>query len=105
MIANVSVAEILFDVVWGMLLGGMFFGGLWLNVKRIPANPKALWLVPLSFLVRMTLLLGGIAWVGGGQPVEVMAIVVGLLIARRIVITAVTSGQGSTTTKRNTAIP
>lgn len=82
--------KLLFDVVWGMILGGIYFGGLWLNVKRIPMNPVAVWLVPLSFFVRITLVILGIAWVGESHPLGMIAAVVGIMITRQLIIVLVT---------------
>lgn len=80
----------LLAVLWGMLLGGVYFGGLWLNVKQIPMSPIAVWLVPLSFLIRITIVIFGIAWIGDGRPLAMIAAVAGLMITRQLVIAVVT---------------
>jgi F1F0 ATPase subunit 2 len=43
-------------VVAGVLLGAVFYGGLWWTVRRVAARSQALWLFG-SFLVRSTLAL------------------------------------------------
>jgi F1F0 ATPase subunit 2 len=45
---------LVFGVLWGMLLGLFYFGGLWLTVRRIPVvkSPKRVLL--LSFVARIT---------------------------------------------------
>ena len=39
--------------IWGILLGGFYFGGLWLTVCRLPVvkYPRRLWLT--SFILRL----------------------------------------------------
>ncbi len=50
----------------GVVLGAMFFGGLWWTVRHaLHARHPALWFVG-SALLRMGLALGGFYWVGVG---------------------------------------
>ena len=66
----------------GVLIGAIFFGGLWwtvlygLEVKR----PALLFI--LSFTVRFGLALVGFYFVGGGDPERLVACLVGFTVSR-----------------------
>ena len=68
--------------VIGMLLGALFFGGLWWTVRRglTAANP-ALWF-GVSALSRMALALSGLYYVARAGWPSLVASLCGLLIAR-----------------------
>lgn len=69
----------------GMLLGGLFFGGLWWTVGKCLTSPHpAQWMLA-SGLIRMSVTLAGFYWVSGGQWQRLIACLVGFLIARLIV--------------------
>ena len=66
----------------GVLLGGVFFGGLWLTVSRGLTSPKAaLWFAASSFL-RMALVLGGLYFVGIGSLPRLAACLLGFIVVR-----------------------
>lgn len=69
----------------GMLLGLLFFGGLWWTVRRgLTATNPALWF-GLSSLVRMAIILGALYYTAlSGWP-GLLACLCGLLIARTAV--------------------
>ncbi|HEY0340214.1 MAG TPA: ATP synthase subunit I [Steroidobacteraceae bacterium] len=66
----------------GMILGALFFGGLWWTVSRAltAANP-ALWF-GLSAVLRMAILVSGLYYVARGGWPSLLACLCGLLIAR-----------------------
>ncbi len=71
--------------VAGMLLGGLFFGGLWWTVGKCLTSPHpAQWMLA-SGLIRMSVTLAGFYFVSGGQWQRLMACLVGFIIARLIV--------------------
>jgi F1F0 ATPase subunit 2 len=70
----------------GFGLGLAFFGGLWWTVQRMAREKSAVWLIPLSSLVRTGLLLGGFWWVARGDLVRLALCLVGWLIARQFMI-------------------
>ena len=69
----------------GLLLGALFFGGLWWTVRKCltTAHP-ALWLLG-SALIRMSIALAGFYFVSDGQWQRLLACMVGFIIARLIV--------------------
>jgi len=73
-------------VVAGLLLGTMFFVGLWWTVRKaIFSQRPALWLLG-SQLLRTSLTLTGFYVVSGGHWQRLLACLLGFVIARFIVI-------------------
>ena len=73
----------------GLLLGAIFFGGLWWTVNRGVSSPRpAFWFLG-SFLVRMGLTLAGFYVVSGGQWERLLSCLLGFLAAR-IAVTLLT---------------
>lgn len=71
--------------VAGLLLGAIFFGGLWWTVRKGVSSPRpALWFLG-SMLLRMGIALGGFHFVGGGQWQRMVACLIGFIIARFLV--------------------
>ena len=69
----------------GILLGTMFFGGLWWTVRNGIASPRpALWFLG-SMLVRTGITLAGFYFVSGGDWQRLLACLLGFIIARVIV--------------------
>jgi F1F0 ATPase subunit 2 len=70
----------------GMLLGAMYFGGLWWTVKRALASRwPARWFA-VSVLLRLGLALSGFYFVAGADWKRLLACLIGFIIARVIAI-------------------
>jgi len=70
----------------GLLLGGISFGGLWWTVKNgITAKQPDLWFLG-SMIVRMTIVMAGFYFVGGGQWERILSCLVGFITARSIIV-------------------
>ena len=68
-----------------MILGGIFFGGLWWTVKRgLQSKNPAKWFF-LSLVVRIGITLAGFYFVGRGHAERMVACLVGFILARFIV--------------------
>jgi F1F0 ATPase subunit 2 len=66
----------------GVLLGGMFFGGLWWTIRRgIVSTAPALWFFG-SLLIRTAAALGGFYAVSQGEWRRLVACLLGFLLAR-----------------------
>jgi F1F0 ATPase subunit 2 len=66
----------------GMVLGGLFFGGLWWTVRRgLTAAHPALWF-GLSALVRMAITVSGLYYIARLGWASLLACLCGFLIAR-----------------------
>jgi F1F0 ATPase subunit 2 len=71
--------------VAGLVLGAIFFGGLWWTVRKGVSTPRpALWFFG-SMLLRMGLVLAGFYFVGGGQWQRLLVCLLGFVIARFLV--------------------
>ena len=66
----------------GLVLGAIFFGGLWWTVVRaISSKHPAMWLL-VSKLLRMGVILGGFYVVGGGRWQRWLMCLSGFVLAR-----------------------
>jgi F1F0 ATPase subunit 2 len=69
----------------GLLLGAIFFGGLWWTVRKgLTARQPALWFFG-SMLLRMGITLTGFYFVGRGDWRRLIACLLGFVIARIVV--------------------
>jgi F1F0 ATPase subunit 2 len=69
----------------GVLLGAIFFGGLWWTVRKGVSSPRpALWFLG-SMLVRAGIVVGGFYVISGGQWERLVAGLLGFVIARLLV--------------------
>jgi F1F0 ATPase subunit 2 len=69
----------------GMLLGAIFFGGLWLTVRKGASSKQpALWFFG-SLLLRMSIALAGFYFVSGGHWERLLLCLLGFVMARLVV--------------------
>jgi F1F0 ATPase subunit 2 len=70
----------------GLVLGTIFFGGLWWTVRKgVSSKHPALWFLG-SMLVRMSIVLLGFYFVGRDDWQRLVACLLGFIIARFIVM-------------------
>ena len=70
--------------VTGLLLGGVFFGGLWWTVKKgLGSKNPALWFI-VSLLIRTTITVGGFYLIAAGSWQKLLACLSSFLIVRLI---------------------
>lgn len=70
----------------GLLLGAIFFGGLWWTVRKGVSSPRpALWFLG-STLLRTSIVLGGFYFVGRGHWERLVACLLGFVVARFLVM-------------------
>lgn len=80
----------------GGVLGAVFFGGLWWTVQRVAASSRPVpWLLG-SLALRTAIVLPGIYLVSAGRPVSLALCLLGILLARAIVLRAARSRRGAT---------
>ncbi len=72
--------------VTGLILGTLFFGGLWYTVKKTITSTKPAFLVLVSFVSRMVIVLIGFYFIGAGNWQRLLIALLGFIIARFIVI-------------------
>ena len=73
-------------MVTGVLLGVMFFGGLWWTVRKgFSSKQPALWFFG-SLLLRISIALAGFYFVSGGHWERLLVCLLGFVLARLIVM-------------------
>jgi F1F0 ATPase subunit 2 len=70
----------------GLILGAIFFGGLWLTVKKSMTSKNAALIVIASFILRMGITLLGFYFVGQGSLQRMLFILLGFIVARFMVL-------------------
>ena len=85
----------------GLLLGGIFFGGLWWTVRKsVSSQRPALWLLP-SLLLRMSITLAGFYFVSDGHWQRWLLCLLGFIMAR-LIVTKLTRTSGEDPTRSAT---
>ena len=70
------------SLIAGVLLGAIFYGGLWWTVRRGVASAQpALWF-SASLLLRMSIALAGFYFVSGGNLERMLLCFIGFILAR-----------------------
>lgn len=81
-----EILNMVLALLIGNLIGIVFFGGLWLTVKKAMASKiPAVWFAG-SFILRIAISLVGLYYVSGGKWQRLLLCLLGFLIARFIVI-------------------
>ena len=72
-------------LVAGVLIGAMFFGGLWWTIQKgVSSQHPALWFFG-SLLLRTSIVLAGLYFIGRGHWDRMLVCFLGFMIARLIV--------------------
>ncbi|NPV07383.1 MAG: ATP synthase subunit I [Anaerolineae bacterium] len=72
----------------GVVLGLLFYGGLWLTLDRLTATRSPALLVLTSFLVRTLLAVAGFLLLSGGRWERLLACLAGFIVARLALVKA-----------------
>jgi F1F0 ATPase subunit 2 len=92
----IEALRLVVALVTGLLLGGMFFGGLWWTVqKAVSSKRPALWFFG-SLLLRTSIALAGFYFVARGHWQRLIVCLVGFVIARLIVTRLTRSAEKPT---------
>ncbi|MBK8795207.1 MAG: ATP synthase subunit I [Anaerolineales bacterium] len=84
-------------LVTGVLLGAIYFGGLWWTVQKVVLSKwSALWFLG-SLLLRTSITLAGFYLVAGGHWERLLVCLLGFVLARLIVTLRLRSGQARLT--------
>ena len=72
--------------IGGLLLGVVFFGGLWFTVRQLAASPSpALWFIG-SFIVRSAITVLGFYYISLGDWRRLIVCLFGFIVARYAVV-------------------
>ncbi len=81
-----DTALIIIAFIEGIALGIVFFGGLWLTVKKT-LTVKVPWVLVLgSFIFRVAITLTGFYFIGSGNWQRLISCLIGFIAARFIII-------------------
>ena len=81
-----NVLFLVLALVVGLLLGAIFFGGLWWTVRKgVFSKSPALWFLG-SMVLRMGIVLAGFYFIGHGDWQRLVVCLLGFIIARIIVM-------------------
>jgi len=81
-----EIVYMILAFIGGLLLGTLFFGGLWLTVRKLVTSKiPALWFLG-SFILRVSITLIGFYYIFSGSWQRLLICVAGFIIARYIVI-------------------
>jgi len=84
---NEALSDVI-GMVAGMVLGAIFFGGLWLTVRRgLSSQRSALWFFS-SLLTRTFIALAGFLVVSAGEWKRLISCLLGFVVARIVVTQA-----------------
>jgi F1F0 ATPase subunit 2 len=93
-----EVAILILALFMGIVLGTIFYGGLWWTVRRIVSSKSpGVWLIG-SFLLRAMIAAGGFLFVARGDWRSILACFIGFLAAR-IGVTRLTRAPLDTKTR------
>jgi F1F0 ATPase subunit 2 len=81
-----EISNVLLPLIIGLLLGLVFFGGLWFTVKKLMLSKTPGLLMIGSFFLRIGIVMAGFYFVGLGDWKKLAACLVGFVAARFIVI-------------------
>ncbi len=81
-----EILNLLLPLIAGLLLGTVFFGGLWFTVKKLTASKMPALLVLGSFIFRVGIVLIGFYFIGLGDWKKLIVCLIGFVAARFVVI-------------------
>jgi len=81
----------------GILLGAIFFGGLWWTVRKGFSSKQPALLFLSSMLLRICIVLAGFYFISGGLWERLLLCLLGFVMARLIVTLLLRSGQARLT--------
>ena len=81
-----DIIKMIIVFIAGLLLGTLFFGGLWLTVKKAVTSKKPAMIILGSFIFRISLTLAGFYFLGSGNWLRLLLALLGFISARFLVI-------------------
>ncbi len=76
--------DLLLPLGLGLMLGGLYFAGLWWTIASLARSRRPGLTLAASFCIRAAFLVAGIVWLTDGQPVRIVAALVGFWISRQL---------------------
>jgi F1F0 ATPase subunit 2 len=83
---EVSLWQLGFASISGMVLGLFYFGGLWFTVKRLPFATRPAILTLCSYLARLGVTLPGFYLLMDGSWQRLLAVMFGFMVMRIVLV-------------------
>ena len=77
-----EISNLVLPFILGLLLGVLFFGGLWFTVKKLNSSEMPALLVLSSFIFRISIVLTGFYFIGLSDWKKVIVCLIGFIVAR-----------------------
>lgn len=90
-----EILIMILNFIVGIALGIIFFGGLWLTVKKAVTSTKPALFILVSFVIRISLVLLGFYFITAGNWQKLLMALAGFIIARFLVIHFTKTKQSS----------
>lgn len=81
-----EISNLVLSFIVGLLLGVLFFGGLWFTVKKLTTSTIPALLVLSSFVFRISIVLIGFYFIGLSDWKKLIVCLIGFIVARFVVI-------------------
>ena len=81
-----TIGYLAYALMAGIILGALYFGGLWVTVNRLPKARHPALLVLLSYFLRIALLMGGFYLVMDENWLPLTVCVAGFLAMRYLAV-------------------
>jgi F1F0 ATPase subunit 2 len=91
-----ELSNMVLPFIVGLLLGAIFFGGLWFTVKKLVISKTPALLMVGSFVFRISIVLLGFYFTGSGDWKKLIVCLIGFIVARFVVIHYTKSIDGKT---------
>lgn len=83
---EVSLWQLGFAVISGMVLGLFYFGGLWFTVKRLSSVARPAIFTLCSYLIRLGFTFAGFYMLAAGSWERLLALLCGFMVMRIILV-------------------
>lgn len=78
--------QLLFSFLVGVLIGALYFSGLWYTVRQLPTSRRPALLLIGSYVLRLALFLGAVYLLAGSHWSYLLSALAGVLLARTLLI-------------------
>lgn len=92
---NDSLSELVLAASLGLLLGGLYFGGLWLTVRHVTRATYPGLLLTASLFLRLAMVAAGLYLLADGHWQRYLAALPGLWLARRLCVRRIAPKQAA----------
>ncbi|MDP4285223.1 MAG: ATP synthase subunit I [Bacteroidota bacterium] len=93
-----EVLNMLSALIAGVILGIIFFGGLWITTQKGLRSKRPALVFTGSFIIRMTIILVGFYFIGQNSWQKLLTCLAGFLVARVVIVRLTQKDNHSKTT-------